>query len=45
MGLSQAQFAKKYELGIRSVQSWEQGVRTPGPGARALLRILWKEIK
>jgi putative transcriptional regulator len=26
-GLSQSQFAKKFHLGIRAVQSWEQGTR------------------
>jgi putative transcriptional regulator len=26
-GLSQSQFAKKFHLGIRAVQSWEQGAR------------------
>ncbi|XME01479.1 helix-turn-helix domain-containing protein [Lachnospiraceae bacterium C1.1] len=26
-GLSQSQFAKKFHLNVRTVQTWEQGVR------------------
>ena len=36
--LSQAQFAAQLGVSIRSVQSWEQGVKRPGSAARELLR-------
>lgn len=26
-GLSQSQFAKKFHIGIKALQSWEQGIR------------------
>lgn len=29
LGLSQADFAKKFHLNVRTVQSWEQGWRVP----------------
>lgn len=28
-GMSQSQFANYFEISIRTVQSWEQGLRTP----------------
>ena len=36
-GLSQSQFAKKYHIGIRKLQSWEQGVRNESEGVNYLL--------
>lgn len=40
-GLSQSQFAKKFHLSIRAVQSWEQGKRnTPEPVLYMVQKIL-----
>jgi putative transcriptional regulator len=37
LGLSQAKFAKRYYLSLRSVQQWEQEQREPSEAARVLL--------
>lgn len=37
LGLSQAQFAHRFYLPLRSVQQWEQGQREPSEAARVLL--------
>ena len=45
-GLSQSQFAKKYKLTVRQVQSWEQGVRnTPESILYMLERLIAEDFK
>jgi putative transcriptional regulator len=40
--LSQEQFAEAYGIPLRTVQSWEQGVRHPDATARAYLKAIEK---
>ncbi len=37
LGLSQAEFARRYRLSVRTVQQWEQDQREPSEPARVLL--------
>ncbi len=37
LGLSQAEFARRYLLSVRTVQQWEQDQREPSEPARVLL--------
>lgn len=37
LGVSQAEFARRYLLPVRTVQQWEQDVREPSEPARVLL--------
>jgi len=39
LDLSQAEFAARFGFGLRAVQQWEQGVRTPEGPARVLLAM------
>ena len=41
--LSQARFAQKFGLRLRTVQEWEQGRRQPEEAARILLRVIERE--
>lgn len=41
-GLSQSQFAKKLNISPKTLQNWEQGIRTPTGPAMTLMRILDK---
>ncbi|MDH2909218.1 MAG: hypothetical protein PXZ07_03790 [Candidatus Eremiobacteraeota bacterium] len=43
--LSQAEFAKKYFLSIRTVQQWEQKQRSPSESARVLLYAIARDAK
>ena len=43
LGLSQAAFAQRYGLALRSLQNWEQGRRQPEGPARLLLVVIDKE--
>jgi putative transcriptional regulator len=43
MGLSQSAFARKYGLGLRAVQEWEQGRRQPEAAVRAYLTVIARE--
>ena len=43
MKLTQARFAKKFGLRLRTVQEWEQGRRQPEEAARLLLRVIERE--
>ena len=45
LGLSQAEFAKKYFLSIRTVQQWEQKQRSPSESARVLLYAIARDAK
>ncbi len=41
-GLTQKEFAKKYSLGLRQVQTWEEGVHEPHKSVVAMLEKLIK---
>jgi putative transcriptional regulator len=43
MKLSQARFAKKFGLRLRTIQEWEQGRRQPEEAARILLKVIERE--
>ncbi len=40
LGLSQAAFARRFQINLRTLQDWEQGRRTPEEIARAYLRVI-----
>jgi DNA-binding transcriptional regulator YiaG len=40
LGLSQAEFARRFGLDVDTVQNWEQGRTSPDRTARALLRAI-----
>jgi len=40
--LSQAQFAKRFRLSLKTVQDWEQGRFEPDQASRTLLRLIEK---
>jgi len=40
LGLSQAAFARRFQLNLRTLQDWEQGRRAPEEIARAYLRVI-----
>ena len=42
-GLSQARFAKRFGISVRTLQDWEQGRYRPDAMARALLTIIDRE--
>jgi len=42
-GLSQARFAARYGLNLRTLQDWEQGRVQPDGPARAYLRVILRE--
>lgn len=39
-GLSQTHFARLLNVSLKTLQSWEQGVRTPGASAARLLQVV-----
>lgn len=40
LGLSQAAFAGRFRINLRTLQDWEQGRRAPDQVARAYLRVI-----
>lgn len=40
LGLSQAEFARRYAVSPRSLQEWEQGRRRPESAVRAYLTVI-----
>jgi putative transcriptional regulator len=40
LGTSQAEFARRFWINLRSLQDWEQGRRVPEDIARAYLRVI-----
>lgn len=38
--LSQSQFAKEFQLSVRTIQDWEQGRTQPDQAARTLLQVI-----
>jgi putative transcriptional regulator len=43
LGLSQAAFAKAFEVPLGTLRGWEQGRRTPRGPARVLLQVIERE--
>lgn len=43
LGMSQAEFASGFGLGLDAVQSWEQGRRRPEGAARVLMKVIERE--
>lgn len=41
--MSQAQFADRCGFGVKSLQTWEQGVCQPSDAARAFLQVIARE--
>lgn len=40
LGLTQQAFADRFDLGLKSIRSWEQGSRTPERGALLYLTLI-----
>lgn len=40
LGLSQAEFAERFHINLRTLQDWEQARRVPDETARAYLRVI-----
>lgn len=40
MGLTREAFAERFGLKVAAVRDWEQGLRTPDPSARTLLKVI-----
>jgi putative transcriptional regulator len=40
LGLSQAEFAERFRIDLRTLQDWEQARRVPDETARAYLRVI-----
>jgi len=45
LGLSQAEFSRRYALSQRSLQEWEQGRRRPDGAVRAYLTVIHRNPK
>ena len=45
LGLTQAEFARRYRLPLRSVQEWEQWRKRPAPGTMTLLLAISRNPK
>ena len=45
LGLSQAQFSRRYAVSQRSLQEWEQGRRRPEGAVRAYLTVIERNPK
>lgn len=45
LGLSQAQFARRFGFSLDAVQNWEQGRRQPEASARLFLKVIAREPK
>ena len=43
LGISQAEFARRYLLSVRTVQQWEQDLREPSEPARVLLLAIARD--
>ena len=40
MGLTQEQFARRFEIALGTLRDWEQGVRIPDSTGKAYLRVI-----
>jgi len=45
LGLSQAEFSRRYAVSQRSLQEWEQGRRRPDGAVRAYLTVIERNPK
>jgi putative transcriptional regulator len=45
LGLTQAAFAKKFQIPVATIRDWEQGRRQPDQAARNFLRVVAKNPK
>ncbi len=45
LGLSQAEFAQRFGMGLRSLQEWEQARRLPDLAVLAYLRVIERNPK
>ncbi|MGA3371299.1 MAG: helix-turn-helix domain-containing protein [Terracidiphilus sp.] len=45
LGLTQQEFAKRFDFNINTLRHWEQGRRVPDGTARAYLRVIDREPK
>ena len=45
LGLSQAEFSRRYAVSQRSLQEWEQGRRRPDSAVRAYLTVIERNPK
>jgi len=45
LGLSQAEFSRRYAVSTRSLQEWEQGRRRPEGAVRAYLTVIDRNAK
>ncbi|MDP3414625.1 DNA-binding transcriptional regulator [Falsiroseomonas sp.] len=43
MGLTREAFAERFGLRVGALRDWEQGLRTPDPSARTLLKVIAAE--
>ena len=43
LGLTQAEFARRYGFALTALRDWEQGRRRPERSARVLLRVIERE--
>ncbi|MBZ5563837.1 MAG: helix-turn-helix domain-containing protein [Acidobacteriia bacterium] len=43
LGLSQAEFSRRYAVSLRSLQEWEQGRRRPESAVRAYLTVIERD--
>lgn len=45
LGLSQTEFANRYNLSVATIRNWEQGIREPDGPARLLLNLIAQNPK
>lgn len=45
LGLTQEQFARRFEIALGPLRDWEQGVRIPDSTAKAYLRVIEADPK
>jgi putative transcriptional regulator len=43
LGMTQEQFADRFQLPLGTLRDWERGARTPNGSARTLLRVIERE--
>jgi putative transcriptional regulator len=44
-GMTQAQFAATFGIGLGTLQKWERGERRPSGAAKSLLRVMQTDMK
>ena len=43
LGLTQREFARKFEIALGTLRDWEQGARRPDSAAKAYLRVIQQD--